>query len=1077
MSIPVTRTKLRVPRRRADLLSRPRLNAALADLLDYPFTLISAPAGYGKTSLMIDLAHQASHPACWFTIDSLDKDPKRFLAHLLHSIKLEFQDFGKPSLNLLGNLADPLNPPDQFINTLINDIYYSISENFVIFLDDFHLLEDHMQIISFISQFGLQMDENVHLVISSRKKYSIPDLPLLIGRKLVKGIDQEDLAFQPKELQEYFRQNHNLPLSDDESEYLINSTGGWITGLLFNNDIDQRLFPDQIKAAKVSAADLNSYFADQIFQSQQTPIRHLMLRTSLFDEFNEAMIEDLLGEPENISANDFLEALTNQNLFVEQIEDTCTWVRYHHLFREYLEMELDNQIPGEKQRLLSRLVSLHLDYQNWEQAFYAARQLGNPQKMAQVIDSSFSELFHAGRISLLSDWLQILPDDGYLSYPILYSLNGFALIEIGKPTDGLIKLDKAIALDQVSSNHELFLQTNVWRSTANRILGKYREGINISLKVIENLNDETNFAQIKAEAYREIGLGYGRLGQNSKALEYLNKSFTEYKNLHKPNNIAQVHMDIGLVLMNMGHFNKAETHFLDSIPHWSIHGNNIQLSILMNNLGYLSTLTGNYIAADDWLNQGEKYAQIVSSKRMQAFNKATRGDLSLSLNLFEIATSFYEEALILSEEIHDSFLSIYLSLSIATCYRCSGKHTQAERILSELKDPINRSNSNYERGLWYMELGFIHLAQNKLNLSHKEFYQAQDIFISINRLYDLTKSHLGLSLIAKKQGNIAVLKEYLEKLNGNLAQLESVHPLAPELIRHLDNVNQIFSDVQELPFLQKCMKEINRLVMHLPEVRSELFPQVLEDPRSGQITITAFGEINVHLAGKPIAATEWIHQKTVREIFFYLISHPYGLTKEQVGITFWPYSSPTQLSCQFKNAMYRMRRALGKETIQFHQETRTYSFNRDCDYKYDVEDFQEYIKLANNQVDECSKISQLQRAVQIYQHPYGPQLDGTWAEPLRRKYYLDYEKAQLEIASYFLSIENYSASRDICFDIVKIEPCQEKAYQICMEAYSGLNNMTEIHRTFNMCKENFENILGIRPSNMTIKIYKDLSSK
>jgi len=133
MSIAVTRTKIRVPRRRADLLSRSRLNSALVDLLDYPFTLISAPAGYGKTCLMIDLAHMASYPACWYSIDPLDQDPKRFLAHFIHAIKMEFPDFGKPSLDLLDNLTDPLNPPDQLITTLINDIYNTISENFVIF--------------------------------------------------------------------------------------------------------------------------------------------------------------------------------------------------------------------------------------------------------------------------------------------------------------------------------------------------------------------------------------------------------------------------------------------------------------------------------------------------------------------------------------------------------------------------------------------------------------------------------------------------------------------------------------------------------------------------------------------------------------------------------------------------------------------------------------------------------------------------------------------------------------------------------------------------------------------------------
>ncbi|MCJ7734510.1 MAG: hypothetical protein MUP11_08170, partial [Anaerolineales bacterium] len=87
MSVTVTRTKILLPHRRPDLLSRPRLLNMLNDILDFPFTLISAPAGYGKTSLLIDLAHQGDFPICWFSIDDLDQDPKRFLVHLLSSIQ------------------------------------------------------------------------------------------------------------------------------------------------------------------------------------------------------------------------------------------------------------------------------------------------------------------------------------------------------------------------------------------------------------------------------------------------------------------------------------------------------------------------------------------------------------------------------------------------------------------------------------------------------------------------------------------------------------------------------------------------------------------------------------------------------------------------------------------------------------------------------------------------------------------------------------------------------------------------------------------------------------------------------
>ena len=175
--------------------------------------------------------------------------------------------------------------------------------------------------------------------------------------------------------------------------------------------------------------------------------------------------------------------------------------------------------------------------------------------------------------------------------------------------------------------------------------------------------------------------------------------------------------------------------------------------------------------------------------------------------------------------------------------------------------------------------------------------------------------------------------------------------------------------------------------------------------------------------------------------------------------------------------MYRLRRAVGVKNILYNQENHSYKFNWDCHYNYDVRDFQESLKLAYNLPKSENRIDYLRQAVNIYKHPFAPQLDGIWAEPVRRKLFLDYERAQLEIASFDFTRKNFSACRDTCLAVLEIDPCQEKAYQLCMKAYSGLNNITEIHRLFNSCESNIYKILGIRPSNATINLYKELIFK
>ena len=1078
MSIPVTRTKICVPHRREILLSRPRLNTISADILDFPFTLISAPAGYGKTSLMIELAHQASHPVCWYSIDSLDKEPKRFLAHLIHAIIMEFPKFGKSSLDLLENLTDPLKTPDQFVRTLINDIYTSIQENFVIFLDDFHLLDDQPQINRFISQFGQQMDENTHLLISSRKLFNFPDLPLLIGRKQVKGIDQEDLAFQDNELREYFQEKLHKPISEKVSKEMIANTAGWITGLLLSKDRSKNLLPGQYKAAKVTGANLDSYFAEQVLLKQPVPIRTLMFQTSLFDAFNPTFCQEVLGEPVKVSWSDFIKALTDHNLFIEQVEDNGVWIRYHHLFRDYLRRELEKHHPEEKRETLCHLLDIYLESQDWERAFDAARQLDDPCTMAKVINLAFGSLFHSGRIKLLSDWLKILPEEGFHALPILYSLKGFVITELGNPTLGLSEINTALRNHQINSNLNLLSKSLVWRSTANRILGNYEDGIADSKKAIELISNETGFHLIKAEAFREIGLGFGRIGNNSEALEFLKKSFINYKVGNKLNNLTQVQMDIGHVLLNMGFIQEAKKNFLDSIPHWSSKGNNIQLSLLYNNLGFLSILAGDFIGADDWINMGEKHAVLASSRRTQAFITASRGDLAQSIKLFNKGLIFYNQAEILAEEINDSFLFVYIQIAKANCLRFLNDLTQSEDILLNLHDLISNRISKYELGLWHLEWGYFQLTQNSLVSAREDFQSAQEIFVGVGRPYEQAKSLLGLCLTLKDQGISGELTDYLSAFSKILIELESIQPLLPELSHHREGVIKLIKNYPIQESLEYCLTEIDRYLEGLPEIQKIVLPHIDTETEPPTLNIRGLGKISVHRAGNRITASEWIHQKTVREIFFYLLSHPQGVSKEQVGLTFWPESSPSQLSCQFKNAMYRLRRAVGAENILYNQETHSYKFNWDCQYTYDVRDFQESIKLAfnlpklnNNRID-C-----LRQAVSIYKHPFAPQLDGIWVEPVRRKLFLDYERAQLEIAAFDFSRMNFSACRDTCLAILEIDPCQEKAYQLCMKAYSGLNNITEIHRLFNSCETNIYKILGIRPSNATINLYKELIQK
>ena len=215
-------------------MTRQRLVEIVEESLDRKLTLVVAPAGYGKTSLLIDVAHRHEFPFCWYSQEQTDNDLSSFLAHFIACIEQRFSRFGEQSRATLLSLGHGDLSPEHCETVIVNEIYNTITEHFVIVLDDYHLVSDNMDINEFVNRFIQDVDQNCHVVILSRTLLTFPDLPLMVARTQASGIGLQELAFRPDEIKSLMLQNYHQAISDEAARELAQKTDGWITGLLLS---------------------------------------------------------------------------------------------------------------------------------------------------------------------------------------------------------------------------------------------------------------------------------------------------------------------------------------------------------------------------------------------------------------------------------------------------------------------------------------------------------------------------------------------------------------------------------------------------------------------------------------------------------------------------------------------------------------------------------------------------------------------------------------------------------------------------------------------------------------------------
>ena len=461
MPTPTLATKLYIPPPRPKVVLRPRLIERLNEGLRQnqgfgrKLTLISAPAGFGKTTLVSEWVAGCGRPIAWLSLDEGDNDPTRFLTYLvaaLQTLALSRVEGLAPSVGagVLAALQSPQPPPaEALLTALINEIA-TVPESFVLVLDDYHLIEAKPvdDALAFLVE---HLPPQMHLVIATRED---PQLPLarLRARGQLTELRAADLRFTPAEAADFLNQVMGLSLSAEDIAALETRTEGWIAGLqlaaISMRGHASRDATSFIKSFTGSHHFVLDYLVEEVLRQQTESVQTFLLRTSILDRLCGPLCDAVLGSPsasgQETAGQETLQYLERANLFIVPLDNERHWYRYHHLFGDLLRQRLGQSLT------LGEIAGYHIRASQWYEdnglgfeAFRHATAANDVERAERLMEGKGIPLHFRGAVNAILAWLASLPKSVLDARPLLWVRSATMALTAGQTTGVEEKLQAA----------------------------------------------------------------------------------------------------------------------------------------------------------------------------------------------------------------------------------------------------------------------------------------------------------------------------------------------------------------------------------------------------------------------------------------------------------------------------------------------------------------------------------------------------------------------------------------------------------------------------------------------------------
>ena len=1059
------RTKFLIPQPAADRLPRPHLIEWLENQLDKRLILLSAPPGYGKTTLLADYLAGLSQPAAWVQLDPADSDPNVFLACLIEAIRHMHGGMGKtvgqPAQSLLESANASISPL-QVLTVFINELTETRSDPWLVVLEDYHFITNPVvhQLVDILLENG---PPDLHVIISTRI-----DPPLALARLRARGMLAElrapDLRFREDEIIALL--GRDIPGISEQSLLLLSEkTEGWAVALQIVrsslNGQDAQSAERLITGLSGSHRFIFEYLAGEVFHRQSAERQTFLLHTAILDQMESAVCNALPGIT---NAQSMLEQLEQENLFLTSLDVQQRWYRYHHLFREFLLNELQRMQP-EKVALLRKAAGEYYERQGeLEAAFGHYIEAQDWDSAVRVIRIFAPDYIERGRVEVLHHALVALPQETLHTQPDLLLQHGNVHHRLGEAGLAITAYEDARAEFVIRADSGGVGRVLTRLAELNRAQGNYRQAEALASEALSQIPGDDHAA--RAEALMALAKNTGFLTNMNKGRALAEQAVAEARLAgDKLSPLARANF-----LQSLG-----QICWWHGDPHATVRYCKEALQLAPEGLSP--------IAAQAFISLVSPY--LYWSDLGTALENAERGlDIAQRLHLNELLPSAYSTLgnvltrrgeTARAEACLRQAIEMAQNLGLAAYERVmaagylaynlysQGRVDEAGQIAEGALWAYTGSLDTYEAYVCRSVLADVALEQRQL--SRAESYYTELVEIGERRQFriPLAMVYFGLAFIHlvtdRRESGLAFAYKALSMIEPTQAvQLFIDQGERSRVVcKALENAGELSS------FLQRVME-------NLPAV-----PRPSLAVTDKTVVVRCLGTFRVLAGNEEISQERWVSAKARDLLAYFITFRGEHIPVERAFDAIWA-DKPGRGMTAFHTALSRLRNALrmGESGPRFILvETGEYWLDTAA-FSVDVNEFDAALAKARAASNDEMAARWYEQAIALYQGEYLDNLYYDWLLPERRRLTKAYIATLRALADFHYAHERYTRALELLQRALRVDNLLEDLHCQTLRVYAALGDRAGLARQYQDLKEALASEMGMEPLATTARLYHRL---